>query len=172
MDIALIKTAPVFIQNYFKKNNDIYHLLNIIIKEDIDINFDSTQFNIFGTKSYIHVPINDKTHPILLQAILKCIENNDMNDVIRNSNNKIHFRSYKKKYIVDCETDVVRISLLNYLCEKIDTKIIINEMIKISLQIRNELKEKKNKENDLCKMSVIFIRIKRLITILRKVISN
>ena len=167
MDKALIDSSYYFVKEYVNKNeNTLNDFINEMINNDIDINFDSSEFNLFGPKSIIKLTISEKTPILLLKEILKAIEDNDMSDTIRNSNNKIHFRTFKKKYLLDCELDLIRKELILCLSFFYYHENILNCLVKKMLETVNEIKNNQTDETRMCRLSVRKNRIKRLITIL------
>ena len=170
MNQALCQSSIFFVQNFIKNNglsqNEINEFLEIIINEDIDINFDSSTFFLFGKNSRIKISINDKTPKILLQSILDTITKNDMGDTIRNSSNKIHFRTYKHKYLLDSESDEIRKCLTKSLCAYVPKEFVQNKLVEKMIQILNIIKQPDTEDSDMCRLTVRQVRVERLIEFL------
>lgn len=167
MDKAIIYSSYLFVENFLKHNSEETHkiekFLKLVVKNDLDINFDSKYFYLFDKNKDFFVEISRKTPKILLENILKIIENSEMSDSIRNANNRIHFRTYKKKHMLDSSDDSVRKSLLKTLFYFFSKDLIQNKLITFYENHLNSIKEQLCNENMRCKLSVEKIRIKRLL---------
>ena len=164
MNKALVNSSYYFIKNYFTKYpDDVANFLKIVINCDIDINFDSATFYLFGKESKINLPIDDKAPVDLLKSILEVIKNNSMGDTIRNSQNRIHFRTYKHKYLLDSENDDIRKALIRSMCLCSPKEFIQNELVKHLIVIINTIRQPDTAESDMCKLTVQKVRVERLI---------
>ena len=167
MDQALIQSSYYFVKEFVQKNKyTVNEFINEMVNNDIDINFDSSEFHMFGPKSIITININEYTPIILLKVILKTIQDNDMSDTIRNSNNKIHFRTFKKKHLLDSEMDSIRKEIILCLCSFYPYQKIVNILVKKLVETINEIKNNETDETQMCRLSVRKNRIKRIIKIL------
>lgn len=133
MDVLghILDNIPLFTNDIFKqhKEDSIEYVFDNYIKKCININFDSKTFYLTRNTSERGFEINtDMTHGFL-KMMTTLIKTRCMNENIKNSSNRIHFRVYKDNVLLDSKKNEIRKALAISLVNKLGTDSVLKYII-------------------------------------------
>jgi len=118
---VIIENVPLFVSTIIKekKEETVKYVYDTYITKCISINFDSKEFFLTREKSEIGFELNDEMSTDFLRMLIRLIQTRGMNENIKNSSNRIHFRVYKQNALLDSKNNEIRKSIVICLVDQI-----------------------------------------------------
>jgi hypothetical protein len=166
---ALLETIPYFVNNVQAGGGDLLMTLYEAVVADIILNFDSARLYLtLGAPddSLLWAPICAGTPPAALRMIIWLIESRGMEENIRNSSNRIHFRGYNKNVYLDTKRNEIRCALFCDALRYMQKERVLCFLIEKLVETRSSLAKSAPEKDDFYLSTIIEYRLRRIIEVI------
>lgn len=157
---TILSNVPIFVDMTIKdKGNDsIKYIFDTYITKCININFDSKFFYLTRDIGEIGFEIDHNMTTEFLRMLIRLIETRSMNENIKNSSNRIHFRVYKHNVLLDSKNNEIRKAIVVNLVKKMGSDVVLKYMLDKRCSLLNSRNSLNSDTDEWCENEVFIYR--------------
>lgn len=157
---TIIDSIPFFVNNILKEKGDesLEYVFSVYIKNCINISFDSKFFYLTRFDDEIGFEITNAMDISFLKMLKELIQTRSMNENIKNSSNRIHFRVFKNNVLLDSKENEIRIEIVKNLAKHIGKDVILKFFIENRIALMNKTMTLDRDSDEWCENEVLIYR--------------